>query len=193
MESPIDYTELDRQLKIAGDLKKDEYTEDSWNAFAKVLEKAKDVRKNGKQADVDASAKDLADAISKLVKMDYSKLLAALDSAKNVGNEPAAGLIERLIAAIEAANAAMNSNDQAAVDAAAAELEAVIAELEKALDEMKETVTIEKEVPVEVEPTSPFCNISWHNILVVLLIISAILNVVLVIIVVPTIKKKKQR
>ena len=70
-----------------------------------VLEKAKDARKNGKQADVDAAAKDLAEAISKLVKMDYSKLLAALDSAKNVGNEAVAGLIERLIAAIEAANA----------------------------------------------------------------------------------------
>lgn len=193
VEPPIDYTELDRQLKIAGDLKKSEYTEDSWNAFTKVLEKAKDARKNGKQADVDAAAKDLAEAISKLVKMDYSKLLAALDSAKNVGNEAVAGLIERLIAAIEAANAALNSNDQAAVDAAAAELEAVIAELEKALDEMKETVTVEKEVPVEVEPTSPFCNISWHTILLVLLIISAILNVVLVIIVVPTFKKKKQR
>ena len=187
VDPPIDYTELDRQLKIAGELNKDEYTEDSWNSFTKVLKKAKDVRKNGNQADVDAAAKGLEDAISKLLKMDYSRLLAALDSAKSVGNETVAGLIERLIAAIEAANDALDSNDQAAVDAAATELENVIAELEKALNEMNG-------VSVDTEPSSPFCNISWHNILLVLLIISAILNVALVIvIVIPVVKKKKQR
>lgn len=187
VDPPIDYTELDRQLKIAGELNKDEYTEESWNTFTKVLEKAKDVRKNGNQSDVDAAAKELEDAISKLVKMDYSRLLAALESAKSVGNETVAGLIERLIAAIEAANNALDSNDQDAVDAATTELENVIAELEKALNEMNG-------VPVDTEPSSPFCNISWHNILLVLLIISAILNVVLVVvIVIPVVKKKKQR
>ena len=187
VDPPIDYTELDRQLKIAGELNKDEYTEESWNAFSKVLENAKDVRKNGKQADVDAAAKELEDAIGKLVKMDYSRLLAALDSAKSVGNETVAGLIERLVAAIEAANAALDSKDQEAVDAAASELENVIADLEKVLNEMNG-------VPGDTEPSSPFCNISWHNILLILLIISAILNVVLaVVIVIPVVKKKKQR
>ena len=110
-----------------------------------------------------------------------------MESAKSVGNETVAGLIERLIAAIEAANNALDSNDQDAVDAATTELENVIAELEKALNEMNG-------VPVDTEPSSPFCNISWHNILLVLLIISAILNVVLVVvIVIPVVKKKKQR
>jgi hypothetical protein len=120
--------------------------------------------------------------------VDYSKLRAALENAKNVGEEPVAGLIERLIAAVEKANAALKSDDQATVDAAATELEAVIAELEQALSEMKETVTVEKEVLVEVEPTTPFCSVSLHNILLILLIVSALLNVALVVLM---IKKKK--
>ena len=196
VEPPIDYTKLDQQLKIAAELKEKDYTADSWKSFVKVWNKAKDARENGKQEAVDAAAKDLEKAIGELVKMDYSKLLDALEKAKNVGNETVAGLIERLIAALETANNALESNDQAAVDAATAELEDVIAELEKALEELTTTETIEVpvEVPVEVEPTSPFCNISWHNILLILLIISVILNVVLVVvIVIPAVKKKQKK
>ena len=195
LEDPIDYTELDKQIKKADELKKNEYTAESWNEFTKVLEKAKEARANGKQADVDAAAKNLADAFGKLVKMDYSKLQAALEAAKTVGDETVSSLIQRLIAAIEAANKALESNDQAAVDAATAELEAVTAELEKALNELKTTeiveveVEVEKEVVVEVEPSEPFCNISWHDLILILLIVSVVLNVVLI--VVPVIKKKK--
>lgn len=189
---PIDYTELDKQIKNADELKQEEYTQESWDALTKAYEAAKDARKNGNQTQVDAAAKALADAISKLAKMDYSKLEAALEAAKKVGDENFASLIERLVAAVDAADKALKGNDQAAVDAATAELEKVTAELEKALAEMKTTEiqTVEKEVIVEVEPSGPFCNISWHDLLVILLIVSVVANVVLIVVIVVPKKKK---
>lgn len=189
---PIDYTELDKQIKNADELKQTEYTQESWDALTKAYETAKDARKNGNQNQVDAAAKALAEAIGKLVKMDYSKLEAALEAAKKVGNENFASLIERLVAAVDAADKALKGNDQAAVDAATAELEKVTADLEKALAEMKTTEiqTVEKEVFVEVEPSGPFCNISWHNLLVILLVVSVVANVVLIVVIIVSKKKK---
>lgn len=194
--TPIDYTELDRQLNIAAGLDQDDYTSDSWAAFAKAWTNGKSARSSTNQAAVDAAAKALDEAIQGLVRMDYSKLQAALDSVKGVAgdNEKLNDLIDRLVAAIKAGEAALNSNDQAAVDAAAAELEAVVAELKKALEDLATVEKVIEEVPVEVDPTGPFCNINWHKILLVLLIISVVLNVAFIaLIVVYVVKKKKNQ
>lgn len=181
---PVNYKELDRQLEIAGGLKEKEYTQDSWKALENVWNKAKNIRKKGNQEAVDAAAKDLEKAISELVKIDYSKLLEAVEKAKNIGDEKYATLIERLIEALDAADAALADNDQAAVDAAATELEAVIEELDKLLKDGGQADATD--VPAE-----PSCNISWHKLLLILLIISVLCNVVLVVIVVG--KKKKEK
>ena len=192
--APIDYTELDRQLDIANGLNEADYTSESWSAFEKVLQTAKDARNNGDQATVDKSAADLEKAISELVKMDYSKLIAALESAKNIGDEKIAGLIDRLIAAIEAGNAALKSNDQAAVDAAASELEAVISELEAALGIQSTTSGDSDNVSDDTSNAEPSCNVTWHNVLLILLIISVALNLALgAILIVPVIKKKMKK
>lgn len=192
--APIDYTELDRQLNIANGLNEADYTSESWSAYEKVLQTAKDARNNGDQATVDKAAADLEKAIGELVKMDYSKLIAALESAKNIGDEKIAGLIDRLIAAIEAGNAALKSNDQAAVDAAASELEAVISELETALGVQSTTPGDSDNVPDDSINAEPSCNIAWHNILLILLIISVVLNLALgAILLVPVIKKRMKK
>ncbi len=182
---PINYKELDRQLEIAGGLKEKEYAQDSWEAFEKVWSKAKGVRKKGNQEAVDTAAKDLEKAISELVKMDYSKLLDAVEKAKNVGDEKFATLIERLIAALDGADTALEGNDQAAVDAATAELEAVIADLDTALKGIGQT-------DAEEVPAVPSCNVPWHKILLILLIISVLCNVAFVVIIVVSKKKKKK-
>lgn len=194
-ETKIDYTELNRQLDIAAGLNEKDYTADSWAKFVEAWDAGKDALKATKQDDVDAAAKALADAIAALVRMDYSKLNLLLDNVKGLGGNLGAGigdLINRLVAAIEAGKAALESNDQAAVDAAAKELEEVIAALKQALEELKTTETIVEKVPVEVEPTSPFCNISWHNLLLILLIISVVLNVVFIVVIVASLLKKKK-
>ena len=189
----IDYSELNRQLDIAAGLNGKDYTAESWAALTDALNAGKAALSSTSQSTVDAAAKALAAAIANLVRMDYSKLQAALDSVKDLGKDAGVGdLIDRLVAAIDAGKDALNGNDQAAVDAAAKELEEVIAALRKALDELKVTETIVEKVPVEVEPTSPFCNISWHNLLLILLIISVVLNVVFIVILVATAMKKKK-
>lgn len=189
----IDYTELNRQLDIAAGLNEKDYTAESWAEFATAWNSGKAALSSTSQNTVDAAAKALADAIAALVRMDYSKLEAALDSVKTLGEGTGFGdLIDRLVAAIDAGKAALEGNDQAAVDAAAKELEEVVAALKKALEEMETTETIVQEVPVEVEPTSPFCNISWHNLLLILLIISAVLNVAFIVVIVASLLKKKK-
>ena len=71
----MDYTELLRQFEIGEGLKKEDYTSASWEVFQKALENAKSLTKSRDQAAVDNAAEVLAQAISALVKMDYSCLL----------------------------------------------------------------------------------------------------------------------
>ena len=66
----VDKSKLQSAVDEAGKLNEKDYTADSWKAFAGQLESAKKVLAdaNATQADVDAAAKALADAQSKLVK-----------------------------------------------------------------------------------------------------------------------------
>jgi len=69
-EQAVDKSKLQSAVDEAGKLNEKDYTADSWKAFAGQLESAKKVLAdaNATQADVDAAAKALADAQSKLVK-----------------------------------------------------------------------------------------------------------------------------
>lgn len=185
---PVDYTELNRQLGIAAGLKQGDYTSGSWATLDKAVAAGKTALKSSKQTDVDTAAKAVADAISGLVRMDYTKLQAALESVKGLGEDVKLGdLIDRLVAAIQKGQAALQSNDQAAVDAATAELETVVAELRKALADLGSADNDTDNI-VDEKPDSAFCNISWHTLLLILLIVSAVLNVALVALL---LKKKK--
>ncbi len=178
----VDYTELLRQIEIGEGLKKEDYTSASWEVFQKALENAKSLTKSRDQAAVDNAAEVLAQAISALVKMDYSKLQAAIDSAKKLTeDEELYRLWNALLEALDKGAGLLTSGDQSAVDAAAAEINELIAAIQARLEELRSKEVI-KEVPVE--PDGPFCNIFSHRVWPILFTISAILNALFIALVV---------
>lgn len=192
----IDYTELNRQIDIANALKKDGYTDASWDAMIVALGEARNLRTSYSQAAVDAGAKKLADAIAALQKIDYAALKAAVDKAIKFNTEDEKEIYElwnAYAAAYENANNMLTSGDQAAVDKAAADLESALSALSEKLESMGSTVVkeVEKEVIKEVEPQGDFCNIRMHRVWLILLIISAVLNVGFIVLIVLWFLKKK--
>ncbi len=131
----IDYSELNAQIAIAQGLNEDDYTEASWDVLEKALADAILARDYQAQPAVDAAAKALKDAIAALVKktpvtpdfVDYSKLQEQIDRAnaldKNKYTEESWSKVE---AALEKANALMNTGLQNEVDAAVLELKEAI-------------------------------------------------------------------
>lgn len=187
--SNVDYTELDRQIEIAEGLKADGYTEDSWNTLVSALAKAHDARSSSSQEVVDAAAQALADAIAGLVKVDYSKLEAALEDADAlIGSDELAKLWKQLFDAVNNGTLLLDSNDQEAVDAAADEINALIEELKALLGEAEDLA--EDLEDVSAEPTGKYCDIPMHKVWPILFFISLILNVVLVVVIVRKKSKK---
>ena len=62
----IDYTELNKQIEIAEALEENDYTEETWKVLADELAKAIEARKATTQAEVDAAAERLKNAIAAL-------------------------------------------------------------------------------------------------------------------------------
>lgn len=194
-ETKADTTELERQIKIAEGLTEGEYTAESWKAVADALANARALLDSNDQKKVDKAASDLAAAIANLVKMDYTRLQAAIDSAKELTDTDEIGQkFTALISALSDGIGKLTSTDQAEVDAAAEELEALIADLKEALNQLREPeiVEVEKTVEVEVEPKDPYCNISLHKVWPVLFFISLALNVVLIVLIVVFVNRKKR-
>lgn len=189
----IDYTELLKQIGIAEGLNGSDYTKASWENLQNALTAGKDAADSNSQAEVDKAAADLANAIDALVKMDYSKLIAAIDDAQKLGEGNELGeLWNDLIAALDDAKTKLTSGDQAAVDAAAENLQKLIQQISDKLKEEGKVVEVIKEV--EVDPKGPFCNIPIHKVWPILFIISAILNVgFIVLIVIYFLRRKKNQ
>ena len=133
---------------------------------------------------VDAATKALKDAIAGLVKMDYSKLQEALDSANAlIGSNELGDLWAKLANAIANYTALLTSDDQAAVDAAAAEIMDLIDQITALLGEDVPTGTT--------EPEGKYCNIPIHKVWPILFFISLAGNVVLIVLLVNKKKDKK--
>ena len=178
----VDYTELNRQIEAAKALAKGEYTAQSWQDMQQALEAAEKLTTSRSQANVDAGAKALADAIAKLEKIDLAKLKAAIAATEELlKDNDFAGKWDPMITALEAARENLESGDQAAVDAAEKALTEALNGVKAALDEMKGE---EKIVEVEKEPSYAFCNIRFHKVLLVLFIISAVINVAFIVLLV---------
>ena len=83
------------------------------------------------------------------------------------------------------------------MDGAAARLTGLLAKLREQVDALTTTETVvvteRVEVPVEVEPTTPYCNIEQHGLWPKLLIASGALNLVLALGWVLTARKKAIR
>ena len=122
-------------------LDKSLYTEASWKAFEEALAAAKAALASGDQAAIDAATAALKAAVEALELksdkpvapvIDYTELNAQIEAAKkleekNYTKETWAALM----AALEAAEKALASKDQAEVDKAAADLKAAIEALEE--------------------------------------------------------------
>ena len=186
----VDYTELNRQIEAAKALAKGEYTAQSWQDMQQALEAAEKLTTSRSQANVDAGAKALADAIAKLEKIDLAKLKAAIAATEELlKDNDFAGKWDPMITALEAARENLESGDQAAVDAAEKALTEALDGVKTALAEMKGE---EKIVEVEKEPSYAFCNIRFHKVLLVLFIISAVINVAFIVLLVLWLLRRKQ-
>lgn len=190
-----DTTELQRQITIAEGLKWTDYTSDSWKAVNDTLYEARLLLESTEQAKVDSCADALAQAIKGLVKMDFSKLKAAIEAAKplTTDNEIGQKVLE-LSDALKDSVAKLASTNQAEVDEAAEKLDGLAKEVQTLLDSLtgSQIVEVEKTVEVEVEPKTPFCNITAHKVWPVLFFVSLAINIALVTLIVLFVLRKKR-
>jgi len=160
-QGTIDYTELEKQIEIAEGLNQKEYTEESWNEMMKALAEARNHLRSNSQKAVDDAAKALADAIAALVKMDYSKLEAALGKADEfIKDTDGADVWQKFFDAIANGKDMLNSNNQADVDAAAKAIE-------DALQELLEYLGL----------GTTYCNVPFHKVWPILFFISLVGNI----------------
>lgn len=191
--SKIDYTELNRQIKIASSLEKTGYTDASWKNMTDALAAARKLTSSNSQSAVDAGAKRLADAIAALEKVDYTKLREALDQVQSfIDGSDFASTWAALMGAVDNGNSMLKSGNQADIDSAAEALITCLDAMKAKLNEMTKTVEVPVEKPIEVEPSGPYCNIAWHLVLIILFFVSLAVNIVFVVLTVLWFMKKKK-
>lgn len=182
---PIDYSDLSYRIAVANGLDPSEYTAESWSGLENALSEARYALYSGYQSSVDWAAEQLRQATEALVKMDYSELENALEALRSFRdtNPELYDVWVDTASAVPEAEALRDCRDQAAVDGAAARLRGLLTKLREQVDALTTTETVvvteRVEVPVEVEPTTPYCNIKQHGIWPKLLIASGALNLVL--------------
>lgn len=187
----VDTSKLEEQIKLAEALKNEGYTADSWNALLEALANGRDALVNGDQKTVDAATEALIAAMKGLVKMDYSKLQAAInDGNALIDSDENAQLWYQLLQALIDGTALLTSDDQATVDAAADEINALIEAVKKLLAEQAADEVVAPVTPAE--PEGEYCNIPMHKVWPILFFISLIANVVLVVLLVVVNKNKKK-
>ena len=191
-ETKIDRTELEKQITLAKSLNEKDYTTESWATLADALKNAQDRMTTGDQNAVDAAAKQLAAAIEALKRVDYTKLEAALESVKGLGDEKFGDLLKQLMDAMFEGEKLMESNDQGAIDAAAAKIADLVEQIRKQLGEMTTVGTIVDGEPNEGEPSGKYCNIKIHYVWPIIAIVSLIVNVALIAVIVVYMNKKKK-
>lgn len=196
---PIDYSDLSYRIAVANGLDPAEYTAESWSGLENALSEARYALYSGYQSSVDWAAEQLRQATEALVKMDYSELENALEALRSFRdtNPELYDVWVDTASAVPEAEALRDCRDQATVDGAAARLTGLLAKLREQVDALTTTETVvvteRVEVPVEVEPTTPYCNIEQHGLWPKLLIASGALNLVLALGWVLTARKKAIR
>lgn len=177
----VDYSELQKQINIAGGLIPSDYTNESRNLLAAALTVAQNALNSKEQSMVTAAAEQLRTTIASLVPMDYSGLKAALSQADALlASEQAALLLQEISDAAQRGSELLQSGDQQEVDQAAKELTDILNRLADLLDVESETKVVIQEVPVEVLPEGDYCNIPAHHVWPVLFWVSLAVNVVLI-------------
>ncbi|MBE6636783.1 MAG: hypothetical protein E7618_03140 [Ruminococcaceae bacterium] len=175
---PVDFSELNKQLTIAEGLKEGRYTEPSWNSLLTAVESARNVLDSDDQAEVDAAAEMLKNAIAGLVEINYQALLDAVSRLQeHIKNEELSSLWYEMHTLLNEVEAALNGRDQEKVDDCAARLIALLTRIEEKLADMETPETVIVEKPTPTTPVDDYCNIESHRIWPILFWISLALNV----------------
>lgn len=137
LEKLPDYTELEKQIKIANSIKKDDYTKKSWSSLEDALDNAKKAKSYKNQSEIDAAAKTLKNAIANLVsiyegKLNFDELNKQIAAAGNLKAKDYAtkGWAE-MQKALQNARNMKNSKLQPEIDVAATNLKNAIDALVK--------------------------------------------------------------
>lgn len=173
-DGKLDLTALNKQIGIAEGLTEADYTADSWANMQTALDAAKAARSADTQTAINKAANDLKNAIAALVRVDGDSLLALIQEAKSfLGSDQLSALRDKLIAAIEQAEAAVKSGDKDAIAQANTALAEALAAYKAKLAELgKDGI----DSPTEVLPDGNYCNIWLHKLWPILLIVSFIIN-----------------
>ena len=137
LEKLPDYSELEKQIKIAQSLNKADYTAKTWDVLEQALTEAKKAQSYKKQVDIDAAAKALKSAIAGLVsiyegKLNYDELNKQISAAEGLkASDYASDGWQDFINALQNARKARNSKLQPEIDVAAADLKATMEALTK--------------------------------------------------------------
>lgn len=178
-----DYTELEKQISIAEGLDENQYTKESWEALAAALEDGYNALGCGDQDKVDAATEAIKAAIAGLVEIDYSKLIAAMDSADAlISSDELGKLWAELGEMLVNADDLLSSNDQAAIDEMAEQINALLAQIEALLGE--DVAEVEEDVTADAEPEGEYCNIPIHKVWPILFFVSLIANIILIVLLV---------
>lgn len=132
----VDYSELNKQIQLAEDLNKDDYTVSSWTELDAALMLAKEARSSKNQATVDNAAKMLENARKALVKkatpteIDYSELKRQISIAEALNKiDYTVSSWSKVESALDTAKKALKSASQREVDTATKNLRNAISSL----------------------------------------------------------------
>lgn len=171
VKAPIDYTELKKQIKIAEELTKADYTASSWNKMTAALTKARSALTAKDQKTVDTAATNLKKAIDALVKvssLDYTELRRQIARAETlVESDYTAESWAEFVTALQSARNALNVTEQSQIDAAANNLKIAIESLvrEIRLDYSRLTALIAE---AEGLKQGDYTSASWKSLLAAL-------------------------
>lgn len=191
----VNYSDLELKIAMVNGLNAYEYTIESWTVLEETVAYGNRILKwRLGQQNVDEAEEAIDLAMAGLVKMDYSRLDAALNEVYRLveENPEVHDVWGRLDDAAASAKPLLISGDQAAVNQAAEELNALLAELAGYTEEASPSVeVVVQEVEVEVLPTGDYCNIPVHRTWPVLFVISAVLNVALIVVLTYVLMRKR--
>ena len=173
----LDDSALKEQLGLVNGLISTDYTTESWAAVSAAMTDAEKALNSGSQDLVDEACENLKTAIGALVKVNYADLdrvLLAVDTF--VKTDVYNSLWEDLVETVQEGRAALTCGDQATVDAVTQKLQTLLDQMEAIVANREVPGVVIQEVPVEVPPTTDFCNIPQHRAWPVVAIISLAIN-----------------
>lgn len=128
-EEELNRTQLQARIQEARKLEEKVYTQQSWEALETALEAAESALDSDSQSRIDKAEQSLRQAISSLVKLDYTQLQAALEKAEAQCSSTQGQLWQKLLKAAQESGEFLESRDQKEIDAAAKTLQQLLEQL----------------------------------------------------------------